>query len=106
MTEPDKNTPAAPAANPAPSKASSPPGAGLDALLGAQATRRWWQRPVLWVGVAGVLLAAGGGYYWQAQQRANAAPRYVTEEVRRGNLTLTVSANGTLQPTRSVNIGS
>ena len=106
MTEPDKNTPAALAANPAPSKASSPPGAGLDALLGAQATRRWWQRPVLWVGVAGVLLAAGGGYYWQAQQRANAAPRYVTEEVRRGNLTLTVSANGTLQPTRSVNIGS
>ena len=106
MTEPDKNTPAALAANPAPSKASSPPGAGLDALLGAQATRRWWQRPVLWVGVAGMLLAAGGGYYWQAQQRANAAPRYVTEEVRRGNLTLTVSANGTLQPTRSVNIGS
>jgi multidrug efflux pump subunit AcrA (membrane-fusion protein) len=30
----------------------------------------------------------------------------VTEEVRRGNLTLNVSANGTLQPTRSVNIGS
>jgi HlyD family secretion protein len=31
---------------------------------------------------------------------------YVTEEVRRGNLTLNVSANGTLQPTRAVTIGS
>jgi HlyD family secretion protein len=67
---------------------------------------RWWQRSTLWLGVA-VLLAAGGGlYYWQSQQRANAAPVYVTEEVRRGNLTLNVSANGTLQPTRAVSIGS
>jgi HlyD family secretion protein len=31
---------------------------------------------------------------------------YVTEALRKGNLTLTVSANGTLQPTRAVNIGS
>ena len=30
----------------------------------------------------------------------------MTEAVAKGNLTLTVSANGTLQPTRSVNIGS
>ena len=105
MTEPEKNPPTA-AASPASSPAPSPSGAGLQALLGEQATRRWWQRPVLWVGVVGLLLAAGGGYYWQVKQRANAVPRYVTEEVRRGNLTLTVSANGTLQPTRSVTIGS
>ncbi len=33
-------------------------------------------------------------------------PIYVTQAVARGNLTLTVTANGTLQPTRSINIGS
>ena len=78
----------------------------LQALLGTTTARRWWQRPALWLGVA-VLVAGTGGYlYWQKQQSANAAPRFVTEPVQRGNLTLTVAANGTLQPTRSVNIGS
>ena len=37
---------------------------------------------------------------------ANAAPSYITQTVVRGNLTLTVTANGTLQPTRSISIGS
>ena len=38
--------------------------------------------------------------------RPRAAPSYVTEAVTRGNLSITVTANGTLQPTRSVSIGS
>ena len=38
--------------------------------------------------------------------KANAAPQYVTEAAARGDLTLTVSANGTIQPTRAINIGS
>jgi len=51
--------------------------------------------------------AAGLGYfYWQKKQQTAAAPSYVTEPVAKGNLTLTVTANGTLQPTRTVNIGS
>ena len=49
---------------------------------------------------------AGGVYYWQAQSAGKAAPTYVTAELRMGSLTLSVSANGTLQPTRSVNVGS
>ena len=98
MNSPEKNTAAA----------SAPATAAVDlqSLIGGGKPRRWWQRSTLWLGVA-VLLAAGGGlYYWQSQQRAKAAPVYVTEEVRRGNLTLNVSANGTLQPTRAVTIGS
>ena len=43
---------------------------------------------------------------WQLQRPAGRQPQYVTEPVQKGGLTLTVSANGTLQPTRSVNIGS
>ncbi len=96
MTTTPKNSPAS---------AKTPP-ADLQALLGGDLPRRWWQRPVLWGGLAFAVLVAGGLLYWQAQKRTGAVPSYVTEEVRRGNLTLTVSANGTLQPTRSVNVGS
>ena len=87
-------------------KAASAQAADLAGLLGAAPRRRWWQRTTLWIGVAALLVAAGGVYAWQSSKAANAAPSYVTEEVRRGNLTLSVAANGTLQPTRSVTIGS
>ena len=80
--------------------------ADLSALLGADRPRRWWQRTSLWLGVVALLVVGGGVYAWQSRQSASTAPTYVTEELRRGNLTLTVSANGTLQPTRSVTIGS
>jgi HlyD family secretion protein len=83
-----------------------PAPADLDALLGDGHVRRWWQRPALWFGLLLVALLAGGTYWWLAQKKTAAAPRFVTEEVRRGGLTLTVTANGTLQPTRAVNIGS
>ena len=87
-------------------KAASAQAADLAGLLGAAPRRRWWQRTTLWISVAALLVAAGGVYAWQSSKAANAAPSYVTEEVRRGNLTLSVAANGTLQPTRSVTIGS
>lgn len=66
----------------------------------------WWRRGTLWLVAALLLLAALGVYLWQANAKSNAAPVYVTEAVNRGNLTLTVAANGSLQPTRSVSIGS
>ena len=88
------------------SKSGAPAPAGLQDLLGVGAARRWWQRLSLWITLLVLVLAAGGFVYWQRAQQANAAPVYVTEPVRKGDLTLTVSANGTLQPTRTVNIGS
>lgn len=87
-------------------KTTSPTDPALQTLLGEEKAARWYRRSSLWITLA-VLVAAGAGWaYWQAEKSANAAPTYVTETVRKGNLTLTVSANGTLQPTRSVNIGS
>jgi HlyD family secretion protein len=80
--------------------------ADLQALLGEDHAPRWWRRPSLWIGLAVLLVVAGGLYYWQAQKASQAAPVYVTTELRQGSLTLNVSANGTLQPTRSVNVGS
>lgn len=88
------------------SQPHTPQPGDLQALLKETPKSAWWRRRELWVAVA-LLATAGGGYYFWQQSKANsAAPTYVTEPAARGNLTLTVTANGTLQPTRSVNIGS
>ena len=92
-----------PAVKPATAK---PATADIQALLGTDQPARWWARPSLWIGLAVLAAAAGGIYYWQAQKESNAAPVYVTEALRKGNLTLTVAANGTIVPTRVVSIGS
>jgi len=78
----------------------------LQNLLGEVPAPRWWKRPSLWLALAALILIGVGWTYWQSQKAASAAPAFVTEAARTGQLTLTVSANGTLQPTRSVNIGS
>lgn len=78
----------------------------LQTILGDEHARPWWQRPALWIAVAVAAVLAAGLAYWQTQKNTNAQPTYVTEVVKKGNLTLTVLANGTLQPTRAVNIGS
>jgi HlyD family secretion protein len=87
-------------------KTTPPTDPALQALLGDDHAPRWWRRGALWWSVAAVIAIGAGWYYWQSQNSARAAPAYVTEAARKGQLTLTVSANGTLQPTRSVNIGS
>ena len=88
--------------------ASSPPlsTSDLQTLLDEAPARAWWRRPVVWAAAAAVVLAGGGFYYWQLTAQRQAVPVFVTEAAKPGNLTLTVSANGTLQPTRSVSIGS
>jgi HlyD family secretion protein len=92
-------------AEPAAARATAPV-TDTAALLDEPAPRAWYRRTLVWTVAALLALAAAGAWYWQGQERASAAPRYTTEPVRRGNLTLTVTANGTLQPTRSIAIGS
>ena len=93
---------------PIPPTVTPPPDTETDlaTLLAEPAAPIWYRRPALWIGVLLLALAAAGLWYWQDRQTASAAPIYTTQAVVRGNLTLTVTANGTLQPTRSVNIGS
>ncbi|WP_127804776.1 efflux RND transporter periplasmic adaptor subunit [Hydrogenophaga sp. NH-16] len=86
-------------------KKTSTPADAQD-LLGDDRPPRWWQRASTWIAVAALALAGGGLYVWQSQKNAKAAPVYVTEPLKTGDITLTVAANGTLQPTRSVNVGS
>ncbi len=78
----------------------------LQDLLQAPPKPVWWRRRGLWVTLFLIAASAGGYYVLEQNQQKSAAPSYVTEPATRGNLTLTVTANGTLQPTRSVNVGS
>ena len=98
--------------NPSPSPiAAAPPGqaAGppdVAALIAEPPSPVWYRHPLLWGGVGLLVLAGGGLWLWQDHKAADAAPSYTTQAVARGDLTLTVTANGTLQPTRAINIGS
>ena len=85
---------------------ATPSSTELQALLDEAPQRAWWRRGIVWA-LAGLALAlAAGVYYWQSNGKSSAAPVFVTEPAKKGQLTLSVSANGTLQPTTSVNIGS
>jgi HlyD family secretion protein len=60
-----------------------------------------------WVaGVALALAAAAAGYLFWRSSAGDVAVRFRTEPVVRGNLVVTVSATGNLQPTNQVDIGS
>lgn len=79
--------------------------ASLPAWLRGDA-RPLWRRPGVWGVVLVGLAALVGASVWQRQTQAQAAPRFITEPIRRGDLATTVTANGTLKPIRSVSIGS
>lgn len=80
--------------------------AALDQLLGSERRPPWWKHPWVWLLPVALALIVWALWSWQAQQARLAAPVFVTEPLSRGNLTLSVSASGTLQPVRAVNIGS
>jgi HlyD family secretion protein len=78
----------------------------LQALLQESPKAAWWRRRSVWFALIALTVAGGGYVYWQQSQQRKATPSYISEPAARGDLTLTVTANGTLQPTRTVNIGS
>lgn len=80
--------------------------ADVTTLLDEPAARPLWRRPTAWLGLLLLVAVVAGAITWQSSRRAAAAPSFVTEPVVRGTLNVTVSADGTLQPTRSLNVGS
>lgn len=78
----------------------------LGALLDEPSARPWYRRPLPWLLLVAALLLAGGTWWWLQRRAASALPLYSTQAVGRGDLTLLITANGTIQPTRSINIGS
>ncbi|AQR74146.1 efflux RND transporter periplasmic adaptor subunit [Sphingomonas sp. LM7] len=79
------------------------PNKNLDDFLGTPA-RPWWRRWLKWIviGLVVVLL----GLLLSRCFGGTAATEYSTEEIERGNLTVSVSATGKLAPTNQVQVGS
>jgi HlyD family secretion protein len=108
MTEPTElllpaPTPVNPPVQPATPDAANP---SLSTLLDEPAARPWYRRPLYWGIAAGVIIVIAGIAYWQIRKTENAKPVFNTAAATMGDLTLTVVANGTLQPTLAINIGS
>lgn len=78
----------------------------VEKLLGAGSIRPWWRRPAPWIGLTLLVAAIFGWQYWQGRRAEADRPVYVSQPAARGDLTVTVVANGTLAPTRAVNVGS
>lgn len=83
-----------------------PQDAMLKAIVDAERDGRLLGRPARWLLGLLVMVVAGYAYLYREAQDEGALPRYVTEEVVRGPLTVTVSATGNLQPTNQVDVGS
>lgn len=75
----------------------------LDAFLGAPPPKPWYKRPLYLVGLVVVIAAL---LLLSRCFAGEATAGYATQEVRRENLTVTVSATGNLLPTNQVEVGS
>lgn len=73
--------------------------------LGVDGKRSWFRRVMrllFWLIIFGA--AGTGGFYWYTQNETESV-RYETAQVQRGNLVITVSATGTLEPIKTVDVG-
>lgn len=83
------------------------PNTNIAENLGLAQSKTRWRRAAVWLAI--LLLGGAGGVFFFNKWKASAAEspvRYRTEEARLGDLTVTVTATGQLQPTRYVNVGS
>ena len=89
-------------------KAGAGAGDGADADLAQllAAARPGRRRPLLWAGGLAVVAVLGVALVWLLQPDRGAGPGYVTTPLVRGDLTVTVAATGTLQPTTQVDVSS
>lgn len=75
-------------------------------LLGTARSAGLPGRYGLLIAAAGLIALAALGYVFLRSDAKAQTPRYQTEVVTRGNLVVTVSATGNLQPTNQVDVGS
>lgn len=75
----------------------------IRARLARAGRGRRWRRAGLWLAL---ILAVAAGGLWLLRPEADTGPGYVTEAVQRGPLRVTVTATGTVQPTRQVDVSS
>lgn len=84
---------------------TKPSTAGVVEILGNYGTRAPapWQRWVKWAVLALIVIAVA--YFIFGRGESNAT-KYITQEVTRGDLVVTVTATGNLEPRNQVDIGS
>lgn len=75
----------------------------LEDFLGAPAAKPWYKRPIF---IGGIVVLLGLLYLLSRCFAGSGEGGYATEAVRRGNLQVTVTATGNLQPTHEVQVGS
>lgn len=80
-------------------------GDALAALLNQPAGGRQWPGK-RWLIAAAVVLLVLVLWFWLGSGSQRAAGTYSTEAAASGNLVVTASASGTIQPTKSVDVGS
>jgi len=85
--------------------ADKPSGLSVETLLGTRPKRGGGRVRIAAVAGAAALVAIGGSFALKTM-RAQPAPRYATAAVRRGDLTISVSATGALEPVNQVDLGS
>jgi HlyD family secretion protein len=73
--------------------------------LGRGAATRKFGKRLIWI-VGLLALIAGGAYWYNARQEAAATITYETVPAAKGDLTITVSSTGTIQPITQVDVGS
>jgi HlyD family secretion protein len=80
------------------------PDTGIQAALGLDRKPSWRRH----IGIAILLVAAVavGGWLWVARTSPSSGETYVTAPAARGDLTVTVTATGTVEPTNLVEISS
>lgn len=71
-------------------------------LLG-EVKKPWYKR---WWGIGGAVVLVGALGIWIAYPSSKLPVQYVTQKAVQGNLQVTIAADGTLNPTRTVSIGS
>lgn len=76
----------------------------IAAVLKSGGSSRRWRRYLIVGAVA--MLAGAGLWYWLAASTSSSAVTYTTAAVTRGDLTVTVTATGTVQPTNEVEVSS
>ena len=66
--------------------------------------KKIFHSPLALTAMAAIVIAAGIAYYWR--QAAEAPPQYRTQAVEKGDVSQTVSANGTINPVTLVSVGT
>jgi len=83
-----------------------PPDGALAEILVERPAGSRWRRAVLFVIVVALIAAATLALLGTRSGTRTGSPRFRTEKVTRGDLTVTVTATGNLEPTNQVDVGS